>query len=113
MKFPQFPIGQRFAYRGEVYTKVGPMTARRERDGEQRLIPRSAAVFPAESPTVAARGRGLDEYSGPGHWSAALDAYEGVLRAGLEQSDGRPSQWLDPLLERARAAFLAALRERP
>jgi hypothetical protein len=33
MKFPQLALGQRFAFQGELYTKIGPMTARRERDG--------------------------------------------------------------------------------
>ena len=104
MKFNQMPVGQRFAYQGELHVKLGPMTARRERDGEQRLIPRSAAVLPAESLTPAARVAAPHPQTG-GVCSAALDAYERELLAGLDSLGDGLVERIAPTLERARAAF--------
>jgi hypothetical protein len=104
MKLSLLSPGQRFAYQGEVYTKTGPMTARRERDGEQRLIPRSAAIAPAESLSAPARGA-----AAPDPWSDALDVYERELRAALGPQDEPFAGRLELALGRARAACLESL----
>jgi hypothetical protein len=110
MKFPQLPIGKRFAYQGQVYTKTGPLTARREADGTQRMIPRAALVAPADTGTSAAPG-GADAGAGRGHpWSQALDAYEQVLRSALADRAPAASEGLESVLEAARQAFAEALR---
>jgi hypothetical protein len=44
MKFPQLPAGARFRWRGTLFTKVGPLTARSEADESVCMIPRSATV---------------------------------------------------------------------
>jgi hypothetical protein len=44
MKFFQVPMGQRFAFEGEVYVKTRPLTAACETGGNDRLIRRSADV---------------------------------------------------------------------
>jgi hypothetical protein len=44
MRFPQVPIGQRFSYQGQLYSKTGPLTASEEGSGAQRMIPRAAEV---------------------------------------------------------------------
>lgn len=44
MRFPQVPIGQRFAFQGQHYTKTGPLTASEEITGTQRLISKAAEV---------------------------------------------------------------------
>jgi hypothetical protein len=44
MKFPQLPPGARFRWRGDLYTKVGPLTARPDADDSVCMIPRSATV---------------------------------------------------------------------
>jgi hypothetical protein len=108
MKFAQMPVGQRFAYQGEPHVKLGPMTARRERDGEQRLIPRSAAVLPAESLTQASRVAALHRQPG-GPCSVALDAYERELLAGLDALGDGLAERLAPTLARARDAFIEGL----
>ena len=47
MKLTQLPLGARFEYEGEIFTKTGPMTAASEKGG-QRMIPRYAVLKPAE-----------------------------------------------------------------
>jgi hypothetical protein len=81
MKFPQVPLGQRFLFQGEPYVKIGPLTARREQDGENRLIPRSALVsFP---PPGASTASGTAAPELPELVRTALDAYEGSLLSSL------------------------------
>jgi hypothetical protein len=114
MKFPKLPLGQRFLYQDETYVKVGPLTARRERDGEQRLLPRSALVsIPGEPAQAPSPGLGQ---AGLGPLGPALDAYELALRAALLPPGADPgpgdSARLDSALAAARAAFRAALGER-
>ena len=47
MKLTQLPLGARFEYDGEIFTKTGPMTAASEKHG-QRMIPRYAVLKPAD-----------------------------------------------------------------
>jgi len=44
MRFPQLAIGQRFRYQGKLFSKSGPLTAREEGSGNNRLIRKSAQV---------------------------------------------------------------------
>lgn len=110
MKFPQLPIGQPFHYQGESYVKSGPLTARRRRDGAERLIPRSALVQPLGSDRAdAASERRL--LWGPVF--KALDAYEAQLRATLcpvgVGADLLQRERLETGLAVARRAFQEAL----
>lgn len=110
MKFLQVPLGQRFQFQGESYVKIGPLTARRERDGENRLIPRSALVsLPQPGHSGAAAGIGTPSERG---WMA-LDAYEQALRSSLaphaEDGDRAFEARLDEALRLARHAFKAVL----
>lgn len=109
MKFPQLPIGQRFLFQGEPYLKVGPLTARRERDGEDRLIPRSALVaLPSPKrpdPVPVTAGLSL-------RVARALDAYDEALRSVLLASgsgDACLQGRLDLALAQARDAFQACM----
>jgi hypothetical protein len=111
MRFPQLPVGQRFLYQGETYVKTGPVSARRERDGEGRMIPRSALVsLPgAESPAPAG---GPDALSDP--IERALGAYESALRDALAPPGMTPGETdfsarLDSALAVARSAFRKSL----
>lgn len=110
MKFPQVPLGQRFLFQGEAYLKIGPLTARRERDGENRLIPRSALVsLPRPGDSGAATGPGTQSEQ----WWTALDAYEKALRSSLlpdgEEGDQVIEARLDQALSLARRAFQEVL----
>lgn len=96
MRFGQLPPGSRFHYQDEAYTKVTPLLAAREADGQQRMIPRSALVEVETSGAVAKTP--ADSVA------AALAAFRQELapiRAKLEEED-------KALLE----AALAALHER-
>lgn len=111
MKFPQVPIGQRLWFQGEAHVKVGPLTARRERDGETRLIPRSAVV---ELPRAGAGGGSAGSEVVPDRVSRALAAYEEALRSALlssgVDSDARVLRGrLDAGLAAARRAFEESL----
>ena len=44
MKFHLVPIGEKFTFKGEVYTKSGPIAASPEAGGASRMIARSANV---------------------------------------------------------------------
>jgi hypothetical protein len=112
MKFPQVPLGQRFLFQGESYLKIGPLTARRERDGENRLIPRSALVSlhrPGDS------GATVEPGTASAQCGRALDAYEQALRSSLlsvgEEGDRAFQARLDQALSLARRAFQEVLAE--
>ena len=83
MRFPQVAVGQRFNYQGKCYTKTGPLTASKEGDGNQRMIPRAAEVTP-----VDAAGEPVEE-----------------LKQRYERSE------LETLLKRFKADLVAQLRE--
>lgn len=56
MKFPQLSIGQRFEWRGRIYTKSGPVAGTDTETGNSQVIPRSALVNPlAARPPPSAR----------------------------------------------------------
>jgi hypothetical protein len=111
MKFASLPLRQRFVYQGETYTKTGPLTASRDRDGVQRMIPRSAALLPADGAAPRPGPAGGNDLGRP--WLAALDAYEQELRTGLRRLGVVPDERLDAALGAARAAFNAAIRGVP
>ncbi len=101
MKIHLIPLGTRFLFKGQIYTKVGPMTAAGESSGVE-FIPKHAALqpVPGEAPPPP-----------PPEKRPALDlaritaAFERYHRSALECVDdaGRVR------LEQARARFLAEL----
>lgn len=103
MKIHQIPIGTRFEFDGEEYTKTGPMLAT-AKSGGQRLIPKYAdLVIPSQgeelpakkAPPVAANTRTL----------AAFRAFcDGVRPLVPESAQGE--------FEAARKRFLAAIGAR-
>jgi hypothetical protein len=105
MKFSHVPIGQRFEYEGAYYTKVGPVTARDDRSGRPRMIPRSGEVSllgagPA-APVPASPGA-LD----PGRVRAAFDRYHAAAERALAARDSGEAR---AMLAAARTDFLATL----
>ena len=103
MKLTQLPLGARFAYEGEIFTKTGPMTAASEKGG-QRMIPRYAVLKPADgAPPPApepASLRTLDE-------ARVLAAFDAFFGTALRLTD----DFAKAELETARQQFLAALGE--
>jgi len=103
MKLTQLPLGARFEYEGEIFTKTGPMTAASEKGG-QRMIPRYAVLKPADGvPPPApppARPRTLDE-------ARVLTAFDAFFGTALRLTD----DFAKAELETARQKFLAALDE--
>lgn len=100
MKINLIPLGTRFEYEGEIYTKTGPMTAASEKGG-QRMIPRYAVLRPVgEIPPAPppAPGRPVDADK----VRAAFDTYHAVA---LRLAD----DFSRPELEAARQKFLATL----
>ncbi|WP_374266288.1 hypothetical protein [Zoogloea sp.] len=100
MKLTQLPVGARFEYDGQVFTKTGPMTAVSEAGGT-RMIPRYAVLrpvgdLPPPPPPTPAHLVDADAVR------AAFDLYHTVV---LRHADdfGRPA------LEAARQRFLASL----
>ena len=110
MKFPQLPLGQRFVFQNDVYAKIGPMSARRERDGQQRLIPRSAVLAPPESLNKPETQR-MEEGPAADRWEAALDAYERELHAALDGQEPGLAERLDSAIRRGRTAFSATMKK--
>ncbi|GBG01726.1 hypothetical protein AZSI13_10530 [Azospira sp. I13] len=53
MKIHLLPMGARFEYEGEVYSKTGPMMARSEA-GVTRMVPRYAVLTPLDGAAPAA-----------------------------------------------------------
>lgn len=49
MKFQQLKIGQQFEYQGNIYVKSSPLLASHTETGEQKLIPRYAAIVVTEA----------------------------------------------------------------
>ncbi len=102
MKLTQLPLGARFEYDGEIFTKTGPMTAASEKHG-QRMIPRYAVLKPADGFTPPAgpeTARMLDE-------GIVLAAFERFFGTALRLSD----DFSKAELEAARQKFLAALKD--
>ena len=100
MKINLIPIGARFEYEGEIYTKTGPITAASEKSG-QRMIPRYAVLrpvgeLPPAPPPAAERQIAVDTVC------AAFEVYHAVALRHVDD-------FARPALEAARQHFLAAL----
>ncbi len=101
MKLQQLPIGARFEYEGQVFTKTGPMTASAEKGG-QRIIPRYATLTPLDgAPSEGDRSKvgQVDLLK----VQAAFSSFHETCRELVDES-----AW--PALEAARREFFAALK---
>ncbi len=105
MKFSQLLVGQRFEFEGLLYTKVGPVTAREERSGRQRMIPRSGevsllGVAPLTPPTAPATILDTDRVR------AAINRYHAAAEQALAAGD---PQLARAMLAAARGELFTAL----
>lgn len=106
MKFQQLPQGARFEYEGQVYVKVGPLTAASE-SGRQRMIPRFAVLKPVEGspiPPPPPPAKPVDRAK----VLAALEAYQATCLDWLAQAELAPdqAQGLRACLSGARQRFM-------
>jgi hypothetical protein len=102
MKLTQLPIGARFEYEGQIFTKTGPMTAAGE-SGGQRMIPRYAVLKPVDGYTPPAEPestRVVDE-------KKVRDAFDAFFGTALRLTD----DFAKGELEAARQKFLATLEK--
>lgn len=58
MRLQDIPLGARFEYEGQAFTKTGPLTAAAEQGG-QRIIPRHAHLRQLDAPTRPAEAPGI------------------------------------------------------
>lgn len=109
MKFTQLPIGARFEFEGQVYTKTSPIAASGE-SGGQKLIPRYAALKPLAATTKPAPrpARALDEKQ----LMSAFEAFAADCARLLDQAatDTTQRALFRADLDTARQRFLDALR---
>jgi hypothetical protein len=102
MRLPQLPLGARFEYQGERYTKTGPLTAAADQGG-QRMIPRHAVLRPVgdmPAPAAPQAARQIDET----RFTEAFAQFHATCRR-LVDDFGQAE------LEAARQKFLAALAD--
>ncbi|MBL8436606.1 MAG: hypothetical protein JNM61_00250 [Zoogloeaceae bacterium] len=102
MKIHHLPMGTRFEWKGEVYTKIGPMTGANERGGSV-FIPKYAILRPVDGPQVAPPAVAVTTLDTQ-RVLTAFEAYHASASALLD-APGRTA------LEAARTQFLAALNE--
>lgn len=102
MKLTQLPIGARFEYEGQIFTKTGPMTAADETGG-QRMIPRYAVLKP------------MDGYTPPPEQEATCTVDEKTVRVAFDAFYGTALRLTDDFakaeLEAARQRFLGVLEK--
>lgn len=103
MKFHQIPVGTRFEFLGQVFTKTGPIAATSDQGGT-RMIPRHAELHPIDGQAatpVRATGRKLEE----GRVREAFEAFCQACRPLL-------ADHAEPAFVAAKQAFLASLEGR-
>jgi hypothetical protein len=105
MKFPQLAIGQRFELDGIVYVKVGPMTARAEQSGRQRMIARFAEVTPFGAPAASPQAARADTLA-PTAVRTAMETYHAACRRALSAAT---PQAAEQAIDAARSEFLKTL----
>ena len=102
MKIDQLPTGARFRWKGQNYTKVGPMTAAADSGGVV-FIPKHATLqpIPGEAPPAAPE----QDTAPPLNAAKVKAAFEAYHLTALRVADeaGRLT------LERARLRFLAEI----
>ncbi|MDH5785544.1 MAG: hypothetical protein OEZ16_08045 [Chromatiales bacterium] len=80
IKFHHLQIGEQFEFRGDHYTKVSPLLASNNSNGQQKMIPRSALVEVA----AAKHGRDSSPAANPSPALAVLERYHQTMLAELQ-----------------------------
>lgn len=110
MRFHQLPVGARFTFEGQSYTKTSSLLASSDGSGAGRMIPRSAAVSPLDPSSAGAGGE--TDASVP--LSEAAGVLEGLRDEALacmdEVAQGQPRESARAGVEEAYRRALARLR---
>ena len=113
MKFQQLKIGQKFEYQGNTYVKSSPLLASQVETGEQKLIPRYAAIvvmdasLSQENKTVSRQiNTDLVQAAFDKFYAEALDA----LAAAGSQLDKHKLESIQSRLELSRDVFFNELQ---
>lgn len=112
MKFQQLKIGQQFEYQGDFYVKSSPLVANHVETGEQKLIPRYAAIVTTESSSTPDEKK-LSRNLNSKQVQIAFDKFYDCYLDSLQQlKPGIEAQAIEPFqnkLDMARQLFLSEL----
>lgn len=78
MKFQHLPLGTRFVYQGDIFTKISPLVASVD-GGGQRMIPRYASLSPVDGVEITAPAKTKSALVDMDRVWRALDALEHTL----------------------------------
>jgi hypothetical protein len=78
MKFQHLPLGTRFVYQGDIFTKISPLVASVD-GGGQRMIPRYASLSPVDGMEITAPAKPQSNLVEIERVWLALDALEHAL----------------------------------
>lgn len=112
MKFQQLKVGQKFEYQGKFYIKSSPLLARDTESGEQKLIPRYAAIMVENSlPTTDAKkpAHRLDSKLVKIAFDKFYDCYLDSLAKLKSETTSDNLESMQNRLENARHQFLKEL----
>ncbi len=106
MRFSLLPIGDRFEFQNEHYSKNGPLTAVNLKTNQQRMIPRSSLVTPLSQTPATETATLTVKTVDAGTVAAAFDQYHRECLRWLAQERTNDPE-LEEKLEQARQHFLA------
>ena len=113
MKFQQLKIGQQFEYQGDFYVKSSPLVASHAETGEQKLIPRYAAIVSHRYPPQPLMDKNLARNLNSKQVQIAFNKFYDCYLDSLQQlKPGIEAQALESFqnnLDNARQLFLSEL----
>jgi len=112
MKFQQLKIGQKFQYQGDFYVKSSLLVASHAETGEQKLIPRYAAIVVTETslaPTDKKPATSLNSRQVQVAFNKFYDCYLDSLQKLKSGVEARALKSFQGNLDNARQLFLKEL----
>jgi len=112
MKFQQLKIGQEFGYQGDFYVKTSPLVASHAETGEQKFIPRYAAIVVTDTstnPNDKHPDRNLNSNQVQTAFNMFYDCYLASLQKLQAEIESHALESFQNKLENARQLFLSEL----